>query len=42
MEKEELIEEIKRKIRKEEEASGNRLIRAEQLVNEAREISKKR
>jgi len=42
MEKEEVIEEIKRKIKEEEDASGIRLIRAERLVKEAREISKKR
>jgi len=42
MEKEALIEKIRMKIEEEEEASGDRLIRAEQLVKEAREISKKR
>ncbi len=42
MEKEALIKKIRMEIEEEEDASGNRLIRAEQLVKEAREIIKKR
>lgn len=42
MKKERLIEEIKIKIKEEEDSSGNLLRRAEQLVKEAREISKKK
>jgi len=42
MEKEKLIEEIRIKIKEEEDASENRLMHAEQLVKEAREIGKKR
>jgi t-SNARE complex subunit (syntaxin) len=42
MKKEKLIEEIKKKIEQEEDASGNRLKHAEQLVKDAREIRKKK
>ena len=42
MKKEEMIEEIEHKIKEEEEVAKNHTERAERLLKEAREISKKR